>query len=110
MEAAWSSKMIIGRRTFLADLVMVGTTSVLANLFLLPSMHISDAALLPNSPSPQLDLGETDISSVVFKIHGWNRGDAIAVDGSTASDPATNVAKDYPVWINVNQSWRTAWR
>ena len=104
--------MTIGRRTFLIDLALIGTSSVLANLFFLPSILVSDAALLPNSSSQQLDSAETDINPVVFKVRGWNRGDSIAVDGLTswAINPATEVATSDPVWIRINQSWRTAWR
>jgi hypothetical protein len=102
--------MMIGRRTFVRRAALLGTASAIGNLLSLSSIFISHAALLPGSLSPQPDAGGTNMNSVIFKIDGWNRRDGIDINGSTRSDPATNVATGDPVWISINQSWRTAWR
>jgi hypothetical protein len=104
--------MLIGRRTFLRNTALLGTATAVANLLSLSSIVVSHAALLPCSLSPQLDAAGADMNSVVFKIDGWKRNDAIALDGTTktSSELATNVASGDQVWISINQFWRTAWR
>jgi hypothetical protein len=103
--------MIISRRTFLLDLALAGTTSVLAELHLFRSILVSPAPGLPSS-APELVATGAETKSVLFKIHGWDRADGVAVDGLTsrAINPATEVATSDPVWIRINRSWRTAWR
>jgi len=103
--------MTIGRRTFLRHSALVGAVSALASFLSLSSI-VSQADLPPGSSSPQLDEVGTDLNSVEFKIHGWNRGDGVVNAGSTtsSSDPTASVRPKDHVWLSINQSWRSAWR
>ena len=103
--------MMIGRRTFIQGTVLVATAPVLAELLSLSSSAQSDASPLPGSLSPQ-PAARTDMNCVVFRIHGWDSCDDVPVNGVTIAsvDPLTNGPVGDPVWISINQSWRTAWR
>ena len=98
--------MTIGRRTFLRHSALVGAVSALASFLSLSSI-VSQADLPPGSSSPQLDEVGTDLNSVEFKIHGWNRGDGVVNAGSTtsSSDPTASVRPKDHVWLSINQSW-----
>ena|SRR5271166_6299344 len=103
--------MTIGRRTFLRHSALVGAVSALASFLSLSSI-VSQAELLPSSSSPQPDAVGREFNSVEFRINGWNRGDGVVNAGSTtsSSDPTTSVRPKDEVWLNINQSWRSAWR
>jgi hypothetical protein len=95
--------MIIDRRTFIQiSAPFVATAAALA---ILPPQ-------LLGAPSAQLAGGKQDMKHLAFKIHGWDRHDDSARDGSKTSlaGPATGASDRDQVFISINQSWRTAWR
>lgn len=91
--------MIFDRRRFIVGAVIVAGTPVLGSFLSLSSSAQSTAAC-PSIPSPTQTAGAvTDPTSVLFKIQGWSLPEAQSADQGA-----------YEVLININQSWRTAWR
>jgi hypothetical protein len=80
--------MKIARRTFLFAAGGFAASPVLAKL--LPSAR----GVAPELPPPA---EAADQSGPVFKIYGWSVRDEAA---SSCNE----------IWLNVNRSWRTAWR
>jgi hypothetical protein len=80
--------MLINRRTFIMDMAVVASAPAMANLLLHASPTPVPQDSLPSQPNG---------GNVVFKIRGWDR-------------PCENDTEVYQVWININDSWRTAWR
>ncbi len=91
------------RRTFI--LVCGPFVAAASALAIFPS-------LLPGELSSQLVAGKTDMNGLVFKIVGWDLCDDVAGDCSKtiSSGHMTSDLIGDPVFISVNQSWRSAWR
>jgi hypothetical protein len=104
--------MMMRRRTFILGAGFIVTAPALANLPSLSATARLHASLLPDPLPPRLPNGGTDMKGLVFKIYGWDRCDDIAIDGATiaSADPVTHDPANQQMWININQSWRTAWR
>jgi hypothetical protein len=83
---------MINRRTFLQNVSFVASAPAFTNLILMSSTAKSAAAAPKDSFKPQPATG-----NVAFKINGWDR-------------PCENETEDNQVWMNINGSWRTAWR
>lgn len=98
--------MAIGRRTFIRDVLVVGSAPALANVTLVPA-HAAPGPLVrqPVSSGAGMD-------RVVFKIDGWDRYGKIAFDRSTnpSLDCVHNTISNHEVWIAINRSWRATWR
>lgn len=95
--------MIIDRRTFIQiSAPLVATAAALA---ILPSR-------LPGASSAQLASRKQDVKHIEFKIHGWDRHDDSACNGTEPSlaGPEKGDSNSDEVFISINQSWRTAWR
>jgi hypothetical protein len=93
----------IDRRTF----IVMTTTLALAE-----STRASFPSELPGLLTSRSTGAKTDPDWVAFKIYGWNRlGDIPADKSETSSFSSTpeNLNSD-PVFITINQFWRTAWR
>jgi hypothetical protein len=80
---------MINRRTFLQNVALVASAPAFTNLILISS-NAQPVTAPRNSFRPQSAAG-----NVVFKINGWDC-------------PCEN--EDNQVWMNINGSWRTAWR
>jgi len=104
--------MMISRRTFILSTALFATAPGLAKLLSMSSAVQSNVSLLPDRLPSQLAAGGADVNCLLFKIDGWDRCDGIAIDVATTMsvDPITHVRADEQLWININQSWRTAWR
>jgi hypothetical protein len=92
----------IDRRTFI-----MMTTAVVAG-----SALASFPTGLPGLLSSQLTASNTDLGCIEFKISGWNQlGDIADHPSETSSSGSApeNLNGD-PVFIRINQFWRTAWR
>jgi hypothetical protein len=83
------------------------TTSVAAG-----SALASFPAELPGLLSSQLMASNMDLDCVEFKIYGWNQLGDIAdhLSETSSSSSAPEKLNGDPVFIRVNQFWRTAWR
>jgi hypothetical protein len=84
--------MMISRRIFLQDMALVASAPALSNLLLISSTAQSKASAPPGSSPPK-----PAAEKVVFKIYGWDH-------------ECEDESKDHHVWMNINDSWRTAWR
>jgi hypothetical protein len=95
--------MIIDRRTFI--LISAPFIATAAALYVVPSR-------LPGASSLQLAGGKRDIRNIAFKIHGWDRHDDSACDGSrtSLSRPVAGDSNADEIFISINQSWRATWR
>jgi hypothetical protein len=101
--------MMVDRRTFIQGAALVATTPVLEALLSFSSTVQSHVSLLACTPPPQMAGDETAMSSIVFKIDGWDRCDELAMDRLSANT-VTRFSDANQVLIRINQSWRTAWR
>jgi hypothetical protein len=82
--------MMIDRRNFIYSFCVVAP-----GIVLLSRPAQSDALSLSDPSSPVRIQDAMNVNSIVFKIDGWDRYDAVT---------------DNQVLIKINQSWRTAWR
>jgi|HubBroStandDraft_5_1064220.scaffolds.fasta_scaffold374480_2 hypothetical protein len=95
--------MIIDRRTFI--LISAPLVATAAAFTILP-------AGMAGASSSELAGGDQNRRNITLKIHGWDRRDPGASNGSKPS-PAGLVTADPncdEVFISINQSWRAAWR
>jgi hypothetical protein len=104
--------MLIDRRNFILNTTLVASAPALAGLLSLSSTLQAYAELLPRPLTNQIAGGGADMNFVAFKIHGWDRSDDIAINGSKtlSADPMSDDPNGDPVWISVNRSWKAAWR
>jgi hypothetical protein len=100
--------MMIERRTFLLKSLVGGVTAAIASFVPLSSILQARRSPLPNPLPTESISGETDMSSVMFKIDGWDycdneiNGSKMIAPDLPMSEPTRN-----HVAIKINQSWRT---
>jgi len=88
--------MIIQRRTFLLGTGLIAALPALASVKPpLPATRKRSSLPSPADASPVTDR--------VFRIDGWSHPEDAQVEDTQGRDGG-------PVWISINQSWRTVWR
>lgn len=102
--------MMIGRRTFIRDTLLVASAPALASVTSMAPWVPALASPEPPVRQPIASGARTDC--VIFKIDGWDRRDGMAIDTAMTlpAVPPDNSSPDHHVWIAVNRSWRAAWR
>jgi hypothetical protein len=104
--------MIINRRTFVQNSVLVGAAPALANLVSLSFANQKDS--LPHSEPIPIQHPEVDtpMNSSLFKIAGWDCCSNIGfgLSQSQSEHRFSNITNDSQAVIRLTQSWRASWR
>ena len=104
--------MNMNRRTFILSAGLFPATSALANALTTspnPGSAVSSGAVSLQSDLPVTEKAGYDLP---FKINGWEpRPEPVLDDVQTMLvNSAIQPPADERMWININQSWRAAWR